>query len=81
MPLIASTSNFNSEVPLYQQAGELVKALLRWEPTSSTLPGRIEELYILMYEMSLLGLNDVKLAQAWLADLIQVGYRFPQLVA
>ena len=32
-----------------------------------------------MYEFGILGLDDVKLAQAWLADLIKVGYRFPPL--
>ena len=42
-------------------------------------PGRIEELYILMYEMNVLGLDDVKLAQAWLGDLMRVGYRFPPI--
>ena len=41
-------ADFNSELPLYQQAGELVKALLAWQPTANSLPGRLEELYILM---------------------------------
>ena len=62
-----------------QQAGALVGALLAWKPRTSSLPGRIEELYILLYEMSIVGLADVKLAQAWLADLVSIGYRFPSL--
>ena len=36
--------DFNSETPLYQQAGALVDALLAWKPTSATIPGRLEEL-------------------------------------
>ena len=44
------------------------------------MPGRVEELYILMYEMNIVGLDDVKLAQAWLQDLVRLGYRFPPLV-
>ena len=74
-------ADFNSELPLYQQAGALVDALLAWRPASGTLPGRIEELYILMYECGIVGLADVHLAQAWLADLVKVGYRFPPLEA
>ena len=65
--------------PLYQQAGALVDALLSWQPKTSSIPGRLEELYILMYEMQILGLEDVKLVQAWIADLEKIGYRFPPL--
>ena len=50
------------------------------QPAVSTMPGRVEELYILMYEMNIVGLDDVKLAQAWLQDLVRLGYRFPPLV-
>ena len=66
-------ADFNSETPLYQQAGALVEALRAWRPSSASLPGRLEELYILMYEYGILGEADVRLAQAWLVDLVQVG--------
>ena len=56
-------ADFNSETPLYQQAGALVDALLAWRPVGPTLPARLEELYVLMYEMRIVGLQDVKLAQ------------------
>ena len=72
-------ADFNSELPLYQQAGALIDAPLAWCPTSETLPGRLEELYVLMYEMNILQIGDVKLAQAWLADLVALGYRFPPI--
>jgi len=74
-------ADFNSELPLYQQSGALIDALLHWRPKAPTLPGRLEELYVLMYEMNLLGLEDVRLAQAWLADLVRIGYRFPAIMA
>ena len=32
-----------------------------------------------MYELGIVERNDVLLAQAWIADLIAVGYRFPPL--
>ena len=57
----------------------MVDALLAWKPASPTLPGRLEELYVLMYELGIVERNDVLLAQAWIADLIAVGYRFPPL--
>lgn len=75
----ADLADFNSELPLYQQAGALIEVLLHWQPAGATLPARLEELYILMYELNLLGLKDVKLAQSWLADLIRIGYRFPEI--
>jgi len=71
--------DFNSEVPLYQQAGALVDALLAWRPQSDSVPGRLEELYIFMYERTIIGLGDVQLAQAWLNDLVGLGYSFPML--
>jgi len=72
-------ADFNSELPLYQQAGALVDALLAWRPATATMPGRLEELYVLMYEMGIVGAADVRLAQAWLQDLVRVGYRFPPI--
>ena len=72
-------ADFNSEVPLYQQAGALVDALLAWRPETRTIPGRLEELYVLMYEMGILAEADVRLAQAWLHDLVKIGYRFPSI--
>ena len=73
-------ADFNSELALYQQSGALVDALLAWRPTSPSLAGRLEELYVLMYEMNIVGLEDLQLAQAWIGDLIDLGYRFPPLV-
>ena len=72
-------ADFNSEQPLYQQSGALVRALLEWKPAAATLPGRLEELYIFMYEMGVVEQEDVALAQAWIADLLLVGYNFPRL--
>ena len=32
-----------------------------------------------MYELGIVGLRDVELAQSWLSDLTRIGYRFPAL--
>ena len=63
-------------------AGRLPRGLRLLRLVARTaVPGRLEELYILMYEMTIIGKDDVRLAQAWLADLLAVGYRFPPLVS
>lgn len=48
---------------------------------TKSLPGRIEELIIALYERSFLEEEDVLLCQAWLKDLILIGYRFPEIVS
>ena len=71
--------DFNSELPLYQQSGALVDALLAWRPEARTVPGRLEELYVFMYEIGIVELDDVALVQAWIADLLHIGYKFPEV--
>jgi len=61
------------------QSGALVDALLAWRPRARTLPGAFEEMYIHMYELGIVGLRDVELAQSWLSDLTRIGYTFPAL--
>ena len=71
-------ADFNSEEPLYAEGTDLVHELLQWAPSAPTLPGRIEEMYVHMYEVGVLEWDDVLLTRAWLADLLHVvGYRFP----
>jgi hypothetical protein len=52
-----------------------------WEPKASTLPGRLEELYINLYERDILTLGDVHVVQEWLQGLSDIGYKFPAIVA
>ena len=37
--------------------------------------------YVHMYELSILGEEDVALAQAWLSDLVRLGYEFPRVAS
>ena len=74
-------ADFNSEIPLFQQTGALVDALMAWSPRTLTLPGRFEELWVFLYELGILGARDVELAQAWLSDLVRLGYGFPRVVS
>lgn len=70
-------ADFDSEEPLYKQSQTLVDELMDWEFNQQTLPGRIEALWISLYEHAYIGLEDVKLMQSWLFALIQIGYKFP----
>jgi hypothetical protein len=76
----AYLADFDSEEQLYKRATRLLEQLSTWEATSTTFPGRIEELWIFMYEHGYLGKADVYLVQSWLQSLIDCGYRFPELV-
>ena len=66
-------ADFNSELPLYTQAGELARFLLAWETMATTVPALVEDLMIAAYETGLLEGSDVTLAQAWLRDLAALG--------
>jgi hypothetical protein len=70
-------ADFDSEAPLYLTSLRLVEQINEWHSKAATLPGRIEDLWILMYEHGYLQLKDVELLQAWLTSLISAGYRFP----
>eukprot|EP01034_Spumella_vulgaris_P037116 gene37116-45791_t len=70
-------ADFDSEAPLYLTSLRLVEQINEWHSKAPTLPGRIEDLWILMYEHGYLQLKDVELLQGWLASLISAGYRFP----
>lgn len=70
-------ADFDSESPLYLEADKLVEQLTEWFSCEPTLPGRMEELWVMLYQHGYLGEKDVALVQAWLEVLVQSGYTFP----
>jgi hypothetical protein len=72
-------ADMDAEAELYAKAGELVRVLEHWTPTAPTLAARLLEGAVLLYEHQFLGASDVRLFQAWLEDLAELGYRFPPL--
>ena len=72
-------ADFNSEIPLYTQATELVKLALNWESRAPTLVERMEELAIQFYERGYIEAGDVYGIQLWISDLIDLGYKFPPI--
>ena len=79
LPRTTYLADLNAELPLYERAGELIALLTRLPLRSAHLPGQIEEVVIALYEYGILDLADVELTQAFLLDLIDIGYEFPPM--
>ena len=71
--------DFQAEIPLYERAGPLIDFLSKWDSSSITLPERVQDQWIDLYEHGYIEIQDISLVQAWLSSLIQVGYKFPPL--
>ncbi len=72
-------ADFDSEEPLYKKSLRLIQQLEEWTTCATSLPGRIEELWIMLYEHGYIDLPDVKLVQSWLESLFIIGYKFPSV--
>jgi len=73
-------ADFQSEMPLYLTASGLVRFLIAWRPGRAISGGEAllaaaEELFIALYEVGVIELQDVELQQAWLSDLVAAGWR------
>ncbi|XP_022102192.1 probable glycosyltransferase STELLO2 [Acanthaster planci] len=73
-------ADFDSEMDLYYKAENLVEFLLRFTTESpTTLPQKLLDLAIKLYEYEFIGAGDVSLTEAWIQDLQCLGYTFPAL--
>eukprot|EP00466_Bigelowiella_natans_P017608 jgi/Bigna1/145881/aug1.105_g20589 len=73
-----------TESQLYLRAGALTSFLCQWKSSEvlsirGSLEGRIEDLFITMYEHGILHIKDVQLAQSFILDLLKAGYIFPPI--
>ena len=71
--------DLQSELDLYFKAGKLIEFLSSWESTAKTIPERMEQLWVALYEHDYIKLDDVFGVQLWLQALIDIGYNFPTL--
>jgi len=72
--------DMDAEDALYRKAGKLLEFLSTWDaPASNTIPQRMEQLWIDLYERGYIEDGDVHYLQLWLGALQQVGYEFPPL--
>jgi len=62
-------------------AGKLIDFLSSWESqgTAETIPERMEQLWVALYERNYIELDDVYGLQSWLQALIDIGYEFATL--
>jgi hypothetical protein len=58
-----------------------IDALLAWQPTLDSLPGRMLEAVRVLARRGLLRQADVDVTAAWIDDLQRAGYAFPQLAS
>jgi len=68
-----------AEQDLYFKATAMVRFLTDWTSDAPTLVERLEQLWAALYSRGFVELGDLQLAQAWIRDLLAVGYRFPDL--
>lgn len=74
-------ADFDSEQDLYRKSEKLIEELVALKLKSTSLPGRMEELYVFLYERDYIKLADVQLCQDWLTALDAVGYVFPSVTS
>jgi hypothetical protein len=61
-----------------------VEQLSEWRPSAqcaATLPARMEELWVFLYERGYVQMQDVVMQQKWIEALIKAGYRFPAVLS
>jgi hypothetical protein len=64
----------NGEQDLYNKSGKLVEFLSKWDnEDADTVPKRMEQLWIDLYEYGYIEMDDVFAVQAWLGALDQAG--------
>jgi len=71
--------DFHSEQDLYYKATAMVAFLAHWTSDAPTLVERLEQLWVALYARGFVEWGDVQLAQAWIRDLLAVGYQFPDI--
>lgn len=77
--------DYMQERQMYEQSGALIRFLIAWRPTTDTiiadgLFGAMRDLAEDMWRGAYWAESDVELIEAWIADLVEIGYAAPPLV-
>jgi hypothetical protein len=72
-------ADMDAESDLYFKTSKLIEFLHGWDDSSDSLPGRMESLWVALYERGYIEIGDVHAVQMWLHALLEAGYRFPSL--
>ena len=76
----SNIGDLGSEWDLYVKGKPLMEFLESWEGKGRTMVERTEELWVALYERKYVEYHDIELVQLWLQTLIDVGYKFPDIV-
>ena len=71
--------DLSAERDLYDKSGKLIEFLSAWDSDHGNIPGRMEQLWIDLYERGYIEVDDVYAVQMWLGALVQAGYNFPTI--
>ncbi|MDZ4152651.1 STELLO glycosyltransferase family protein, partial [Methylicorpusculum sp.] len=72
--------DFADEIDLYLKGGALAIMLKDWCTHSAVFANRIHELTAHMAAQNFWGAKEIELVDAWIEDLIDVGYQFPEII-
>ena len=72
-------ADFIDEKMLYHDAGRLVEFLINWKSEKPDFFSRVLDLSIAMVEQGFWEINDAILTEAWLTDLVSIGYKIPEV--
>mmetsp|Transcript_29848 Transcript_29848/g.72125 ORF Transcript_29848/g.72125 Transcript_29848/m.72125 type:complete len:185 (-) Transcript_29848:2-556(-) len=70
-------ADFEAEHNLYGKTTALLKFLDGWTSAAKTLPEKLSDLWIALYEHDFIGLLDVEAMEEWIKFLLGIGYEFP----
>ena len=72
-------SDFKEEKVVYYESGRLIEFLNNWKSEKPDFFSRVLDLSIAMAQNGFWGMNDAILTEAWLVDLVSVGYEMPAI--
>jgi hypothetical protein len=73
-------ADMQAELDLYFKGGKLLEFMSDWKNNATSVPARMEDLWIALHERSYIELDDVNVLQLWLAALVEIEYVFPSLL-
>ncbi|XP_078374528.1 uncharacterized protein LOC144658081 [Oculina patagonica] len=71
--------DFIDEKMLYHDSGRLVEFLINWKSDKPDFFSRVLDLSVAMVHQGFWEINDAILTEAWLTDLISIGYEMPAI--
>jgi hypothetical protein len=74
-------NDFTQEVDLYVKAEALITTLNKWQSSEPNILNRLLDLYQILVKQGFFDQKDLLLAQAWIEDLQNLGYKAPSVIS